>query len=59
MSGHLCPLNYRTTVRLNTDVLPYEAPRCEMFQLPEGLSVLVSASLQVEEFDPLEDGGEV
>ena len=46
-------------MRLNTDVLPYEAPRCEMFQLPEGLSVLVSASLQVEEFDPLEDGGEV
>jgi len=56
----LCPLNYRTIVRLNTDALPYEAPRCEMFQLAEGLSVLASASFPpMDEFDPLEDGGEV
>ena len=55
-----CPLNYRTIVRLNTDALPYEAPRCEVFQLAEGLSVLTSASFPpMDEFDPLEDGGEV
>lgn len=54
------PLNYRTFVRLNTDALPYEAPRCEMLQLTMGLSVLVSASFPpIDEFDPPEDGGEV
>ena len=47
-------------MRLNTDALPYEAPRCEVFQLAEGLSVLASASFPpMDEFDPLEDGGEV
>ena len=54
------PLNYRIFVRLNTDALPYEAPRCEMLQLTMGLSVLVSASFPpIDEFDPPEDGGEV
>ena len=37
----------------------YESPYCERFYLPLGLNILISLSIEVDEFEPLEDGGEV
>lgn len=48
-----------------TQMLPYEEPRCELFVLPPGLSLLVSASIQIEyeidpiDVDPVDEGGEI
>lgn len=36
----------------------YESPYCEPFHFPLGLNVLNEFSLDVDEFEPLEDGGE-
>ena len=37
----------------------YNGLYCEPFQLPQGLNLLISMSIDIEEFEPLEDGGEV
>ena len=37
----------------------YDGLYCEPFQLPQGLSLLISMSIDIEEFEPLEDGGEI
>lgn len=37
----------------------YEEPYCEAFYFPLGLNILLSASMEIEEFEPLEDGGEI
>ena len=36
----------------------YESPYCEQFYLPLGLSTLAEFSLDTDEFEPLENGGE-
>lgn len=36
----------------------YESPYCEAFYFPLGLNVLNEFSLDVDEFEPLENGGE-
>ena len=36
----------------------YEEPYCELFHFPLGLNILNEFSLDVDEFEPLENGGE-
>ena len=37
----------------------YEEPYCEAFYFPLGLNILISASMELGEFEELENGGEV
>lgn len=36
----------------------YEGLYCEVFCLPDCMSVLTGLSIDVDEFEPIEDGGE-
>lgn len=36
----------------------YEEPYCEVFYFPLGLNILEEFSIDVDEFEPLENGGE-